>query len=62
MIRTSTENRRYRLHQKIKRAAFRYASRNKTVYVPANSDLQNNDVIELKNKHGYCIQLEIPTD
>lgn len=58
-IRTSKENRRYRLHQKLRKAGVRFNSNIHTVYVPYDDDLQNKDIIELQKKYNYQIQLEI---
>ncbi|OXE99993.1 hypothetical protein BC749_108174 [Flavobacterium araucananum] len=58
-VRTSRENRRYRLHQKLRRANVRFSSNLKTVFVPFDNDLQNRDIKELQNEYNYQIQLEI---
>lgn len=58
-MRTSNENRRYRLHQKLKKAGVRFDSDIKTVYVPYDDALQNKDMKELQNKFNYQIQFEI---
>lgn len=55
--RPSATNRRYRLHQKIKRFCS-YNPRKKTMYVPYNAEM-NKDVEELSQNYGYCVQLEI---
>lgn len=57
--RTSKDNRRYRLHQKLRKAEIRFSSSSKTVFVPFDNDLQNKDVKELQNEYNYQIQLEI---
>ncbi|MEO6176971.1 MAG: hypothetical protein ABIP27_17595 [Flavobacterium circumlabens] len=58
--RTSDENRRYKLHQKIK-GLFEYHGKQKTVIIPWNYDLQNEFVIELRDKFRYNIQYSILT-
>lgn len=58
-VRTSKENRRYRLHQKLKKANVRFSSNSKTVFVPFDYELQNKDIKELQNEYNYQIQLEI---
>ena len=59
MIRTSKRNRRYRLHQKIRRAGLRYSATLRTVYVPWNFEIGNADLKELQNDFSYQIQFEI---
>jgi hypothetical protein len=58
-VRTSKDNRRYRLHQKLRKAAVRFSSNSKTVFLPFDSDLQNRDIKELQNEYNYQIQMEI---
>jgi hypothetical protein len=58
-MRTSKENRRYRLHQKLRKAGVRFDSDIKTVYVPYDDALQNKDMRELQNNFNYQIQFEI---
>ena len=58
-IRTAKENRRYRLHQKLRKAGVRFSSNIKTVFVPYNDDLQNKDIKELQKIYNYQIQFEI---
>lgn len=58
-LRTSKDNRRYRLHQKIRKAGVRFSSNSKTVFLPFDNDLQNRDIKELQNEYNYQIQLEI---
>lgn len=58
-IRTAKENRRYRLHQKLRKAGVKFKSNIKTVFVPYDDDLQNKDIIELQKSYNYQIQLEI---
>ena len=59
MIRTSKRNRRYRLHQKLRRAGLRYSAMLRTVYVPWNFEIENADLKELQNDFSYQIQFEI---
>jgi hypothetical protein len=56
--RTPDENRRYKLHQKIK-TLFEYHGKQKTVIIPYNYDLQNEFIIELRDKFRYNIQYSI---
>ncbi|MBS7232474.1 hypothetical protein KHA90_15755 [Flavobacterium psychroterrae] len=56
--RTPEENRRYKLHQKIK-MFFEYHGKQKTVIIPYNYDLQNEFIIELRDKFRYNIQYSI---
>lgn len=58
-IRTAKENRRYRLHQKLRKAGVRFTSNIKTVFVPYDHDLQNEDIKELQKVYNYQIQFEI---
>lgn len=58
-IRTAKENRRYRLHQKLRKAGVRFTSNIKTVFVPYDDDLQNEDIKELQKVYNYQIQFEI---
>lgn len=58
-VRTSKDNRRYRLHQKLRKADVRFSSNSKTVFLPFDSDLQNRDIKELQNEYNYQIQMEI---
>ena len=59
MIRTSKINRRYRLHQKLKRAGLRYNATLKTIFVPWDYEIENADLKELQNDFSYQIQFEI---
>ena len=59
MIRTSKRNRRYRLHQKLRRAGLRYSPMLRTVYVPWNFEIENADLKELQDDFSYQIQFEI---
>lgn len=59
MIRTTKRNRRYRLHQKLRRAGFRYSATLRTVYVQWNFEIENADLKELQNDFSYQIQFEI---
>ena len=59
MIRTSKRNRRYRLHQKIRRAGLRYSATIRTIYVPWNFEIENADLKELQKDFSYQIQFEI---
>jgi len=59
MIRTSKINRRYRLHQKLKRAGLKYSAMLRTIYVPWDFEMENDDLKELQNDFSYQIQFEI---
>ena len=59
--RTQKKNRRYYLHQKIKKLV-KYNARDKTCFLPAasGSELTGNRWIqELKNVFGYSVQFQI---
>ena len=58
-IRTAKENRRYRLHQKLRKVGVRFSANIKNVFVPYNDDLQNKDIKELQKIYNYQIQFEI---
>ena len=58
MGRTAKQNRRYRLHQRVKKL-YRYSALEKTIYVPFDQEANEEPVIELKNKFNYSIQTEI---
>lgn len=63
MKRTSKQNRRYKLHQRIK-SALRYSAVKKCVFLlPEELDLiektQRRAVFELRDKFGYNLQTEI---
>lgn len=51
----SERNRRYRLHQKIKKL-YKYSPGQKTIYVAYSEELQNPDVAELCNNYNYPVQ------
>ena len=53
--RTPDQNRRYKLHQKIKREFELYAKK-KLVVIPYDCDLRDKFVIELRDKFRYNIQ------
>ena len=59
MIRPQKINRRYRLHQKLKRAGLRYSATLRTIYVPWNFEIENADLKELQDDFSYQIQFEI---
>lgn len=59
MIRTQKINRRYRLHQKLRRAVLRYSAKLRTIYVPWNFEIENADLKELQKDFSYQIQFEI---
>lgn len=59
-MRKPKTNRKYRLHQKIKKAGFRYTPSLKTVYANFDYGNDNKDIIELQNDFAYQVQLEIP--
>lgn len=52
-------NRKYRLHQKLKKKLIKYSSAKKTVFVPAGKEVDNSDVLELQSKFNYTIQFFI---
>lgn len=60
--RTPADNRRYRLHQKIKQL-FEYYGKKKLVIIPYDYDLQDEFVIELRDSSGiifniqFCLQM-----
>lgn len=56
--RTPEQNRRYKLHQKIKQR-FEYYAKKKTVIIPFDYDLQDEFIIELRDKFRYNIQYSI---
>lgn len=56
--RTPEQNRRYKLHQKIKKR-FEYYAKKKTVIVPHDYDSQDEFLIELRDKFRYNIQYSI---
>lgn len=58
-MRTSKQNRRYRLHQKLAKAGVRYNPNVKTIYVPWDFETENKDLKELQKDFNYQIQLEI---
>jgi len=53
--RTSKDNRRYYLHQKIKKDNLKYDPRNRIVQHPSGTD-ESDTVKELKLQHNYSIQ------
>ena len=59
MIRPQKINRRYRLHQKLRRAGLRYSATLRTIYVPWNFEIENADLKELQKDFSYQIQFEI---
>lgn len=59
MIRTKKINRRYRLHQKLRKVGLRYSIAHRTIYVPWNFEIENADLKELQNDFSYQIQFEI---
>jgi hypothetical protein len=59
MVQIAKSNRKYRLHQKLKKAGVRYNPNLKTIYVPWNFEMENKDLKELQNNYCYQIQLEI---
>lgn len=58
-MRTSKQNRRYRLHQKLAKAGVKYNPILKTIYMPWNYEIENSDLKELQKDFNYQIQLEI---
>ena len=58
-MRTSKQNRKYRLHQKLAKQGIRYNSNIKNIYVPYDFDTENKDMQELKENYRYQIQFEI---
>lgn len=57
-IRTPQQNRRYKLHQKIK-GRFEYYAKKKTVVVPHDYDSIDEVIAELRDRFGYNIQYSI---
>jgi hypothetical protein len=55
-------NRKYHLHRKLRKQKICFSVNAKTIFLPANIDLNNSDVNELVNNYKYQIQLEIPLD
>ncbi len=51
--------RRYYLHSKIKKKGIQYNPFLNTVYWPFNKDVDDNNVIELRDQFNYSVQLEI---
>lgn len=58
--RTSEQNRRYKLHQKIKQR-FEYYGKKRTVIVPHNYNADCKFLAELRDKFRYNIQYSIIT-
>lgn len=56
--RTPDQNRRYKLHQKIKKR-FEYFGKQRTVIVPHDYNLDCEFLIELRDKFRYNIQYSI---
>lgn len=56
---TPAQNRRYYLHQIVKRVGFKYDPYERTVFVSANYNNNNIYVRELCMKFNYNIQFEI---
>lgn len=56
--RTAAENRRYKLHQKIKQL-FEYYGKKKLIIIPYDYDLKDEFVIELRDRFRYNIQYSI---
>jgi hypothetical protein len=56
--RSASQNRRYRLHQKIK-MRFEYYAKQKLVVIPHDCDLKDPFVIELRDRYRYSIQYSI---
>lgn len=56
--RTSEQNRRYKLHQKIKKR-FEYSGKKRLVIVPHDYNLDCEFLAELKDKFRYNIQYSI---
>lgn len=53
------KNRKYYLHQKIKKLNFKYNSSEKTIYIPFNNDIESKYIEELKQNFNYSIQITI---
>ena len=56
--RTPDQNRRYKLHQKIK-LSFELYAKKKLIVIPYDIDLRDEFVIELRDKFRYNIQYSI---
>lgn len=56
--RTPEQNRRYKLHQKIKKR-FEYHAKKRTVIIPHNYNLDCEFLTELRDKFRYNIQYSI---
>ena len=56
--RTTEQNRRYKLHQKIK-LEFELYAKKKLIVIPYDYDLRDEFVIELRDKFRYNIQYSI---
>ncbi len=56
--RSSNDNRRYKLHQKIKQL-FEFYSRKKLIIITFDYDLKDKFVIELRDRFKYQIQYSI---
>jgi hypothetical protein len=56
---TPTDNRRYKLHQKIKEK-YTYSAKSKTVFIPFDYSVANDPfLVELRDHHRYNIQYSI---
>ena len=55
----SKTNRRYYLHQIIKRVGFKYDAHARTVFVHWNYNNNNKFITELRENHQYNVQTEI---
>jgi hypothetical protein len=57
--RTPTDNRRYKLHQKIKHD-FKYSANTKTVFIPYDYQMDIDPfLLELRDKYKYNLQYTI---
>ena len=55
-------NRKYRLHQKLRKFKIAYSSIDKTIFYDVNKEIDNLDIQELVSNHNYIIQLQIRID
>lgn len=56
---TKHNQRRYRLHQLIKKLGYRYHAKQKTVFVSFATEAVHQHVEELRDKFNYNVQFEI---
>lgn len=59
MARTKKDGRRYRLHQKIKKT-HKYDAWKRTVYIRSDKQEMGAELLELRDRFRYSLQLYIP--